>query len=368
MLISGIPAFRLPRDILQKEIDALLDEGITLRCNTALGRDVTIDSLFDEGFKAIYLAMGAHRSRRMSVPNEDAQGVLAGMTFLKAFNLHGVELGKGHVGVIGGGNSAVDAARVAIRQRDVERVTIFYRRTRHEMPAYDEEIEAALEEGIRIETLITPVAIHAEDDSIVALEYIRNELGAIDTSGRRRPVPISGSETRIPLNTLIVAIGEEADTADVSSMGIHLNKNRTIIADPRTCYTSNPGVFAGGDVVTGPNTVVDAIATGRQSALMIDRYLRGEKSHPPVTAHLPRVLVEPPVEGDTTDTGGGTRVRPAHIAAKARKHNFTEVEQTLSVKDASREANRCLRCDLEFTRNTAESACREHECATGDAS
>ncbi len=365
MLLSGIPAYRLPRDVLQKEIDSLLDGNISLKCNTELGRDLSIDSLFDDGFEAVYLAMGAHKSRKMSIENEEAQGVIPGIKFLKAFNLGGVELGRGQVGVVGGGNSALDAARVAIRQRDVESVTVYYRRTRQEMPAYEEEIEAALEEGVKIETLTTPTRIIAEDGRLVSMECVRNQLGEIDGSGRRRPVPVAGSELTIALDTLIVAISEEPDTAALSAMGVKVNKGSRVEADLMTGSTSRLGVFAGGDVVTGPNTVVEAIAAGKKTALMIDRYLRGGELHQPAEIHLPEVLLAP-VESGADQDAGAARVRQPSMAVTARKHNFDEVENSLSAEDASREAGRCLRCDLEFARAHADLTCPG--CASGDAS
>ncbi|GAG44506.1 unnamed protein product, partial [marine sediment metagenome] len=159
MLISCIPAYRLPLDVTRKEIESLLDENITLRCGTALGRDITIDELFRDGFDAVFLAIGADKSWRLELEGEDTEGVFSSMQFLKAFNLRGEEMAKGRVGIVGGGNSAVDAARVAIRQKKVKSVTLLYRRTSQEMPAYAEEVEAALEEGIRLETLVSPTSI-----------------------------------------------------------------------------------------------------------------------------------------------------------------------------------------------------------------
>ncbi|MFC1618928.1 FAD-dependent oxidoreductase [Candidatus Neomarinimicrobiota bacterium] len=361
MLVSGIPAYRLPADIIQKEIGALIRDQVTLTCNTVLGRDITISGLFDAGFKAIYLSMGAHKSRRMNLENEDADGVFSGMEFLKTFNLKGEELGKGHLGVVGGGNSAIDAARVAIRQQGVESVTIFYRRTRNEMPAYDEEIEAALEEGVNIETLIAPVRIITEEDRLVAIECIRNELGEVDASGRRLPVAVPGTETTIPIDTLVVAISEEPATEVVAPMGIELGKGQKIVADMETCLTALPGVFAGGDAVTGPNTVVEAIADGKRAAVMIDRYLRGEELHQPTAPRLPQVLLE--TNGRAVDIQDGSkRVAQPTIPAIARQHNFTEVVGSVSAEEALCEAGRCLRCDLEFTRPVIESVSK----ASGD--
>ncbi|TET69269.1 MAG: FAD-dependent oxidoreductase, partial [Candidatus Zixiibacteriota bacterium] len=198
MLVSTIPGYRLPREVVRKEIDSLIDEDITLKCNSAFGRDVTIDGLFDDGYKAIFVAMGAHKSHRLEIEGEDSSGVYPSMQFLKAFNLRGENLASRGVVVVGGGNSAIDAARVAVRQKAVESVTVIYRRTRNEMPAYEEEIEAAIEEGIEIQTLVSPVRILSQNGRITGVECIKNELGEIDSSGRRRPVPVSGTEHIIP--------------------------------------------------------------------------------------------------------------------------------------------------------------------------
>ena len=348
MLVSGIPAYRLPREGLRKEIDLLLDENVTLKCNTALGRDISIDGLFEDGFRAAFLAMGAHKSRPLNLQGEDVAGVFPAIQFLKAFNLHGKKLAKGRVGVIGGGDSAVDAAGVALRQDGIEDVTIFYRRTREEMPAQEKDIDAGLEEGVKLETLVSPVRIITDKGRLAGIECIKNRLGDVDSSGRRRPVPIPGTEHIISLDTLIVTIGDIPDIDYVSSMGIELTDWGTIKADAETLSTSRPGVFAGGDVVTGPNTVVNAIATGKKVALMIGRYLRGEELRQPGAALLPDVYMEP-LALDEDELAEADRIEPPMVPSASRRQNFDEVELSLSVEDATREARRCLRCDLEFT-------------------
>ena len=348
MLVSGIPAYRLPREGLRKEIDLLLDENVTLKCNTALGRDISIDGLFEDGFRAAFLAMGAHKSRPLNLQGEDVAGVFPAIQFLKAFNLHGKKLAKGRVGVIGGGDSAVDAAGVALRQDGIEDVTIFYRRTREEMPAQEKDIDAGLEEGVKLETLVSPVRIITDKGRLAGIECIKNRLGEVDSSGRRRPVPIPGTEHIISLDTLIVTIGDIPDIDYVSSMGIELTDWGTIKADAETLSTSRPGVFAGGDVVTGPNTVVNAIATGKKVALMIGRYLRGEELRQPGAALLPDVYMEP-LALDEDELAEADRIEPPMVPSASRRQNFDEVELSLSVEDATREARRCLRCDLEFT-------------------
>jgi len=360
MLVSGIPAFRLPREALGKEIDALLGDGVFLRCNTALGRDFTVDSLFEDGFKAVFLATGAHKSRRLGLKGENCKGIIPAMRFLKAFNLQGEQLARGRVAVIGGGNSAIDAARVAVRQDAVESVTILYRRTRDEMPAFAEEIEAALVEGIDLQILVSPVGVRTDGGAMTGVTVIRNRLGDRAADGRRRPVPIPGTETDLPFDTVIVAISEDPDASsivDASSQPLEMGATGTLRSDPITLVTSRPGVFAGGDLVTGPNTVVDAIAAGKKAALMIGRWLRGEELEQPAVARLPDIYVEP-VSLSEEELEEADRVPVPAIPAESRKRSFSEVELSLSVEDATREAKRCLRCDLEFTQPKEDETAR----------
>ncbi|HNQ22021.1 MAG TPA: NADH-ubiquinone oxidoreductase-F iron-sulfur binding region domain-containing protein [Phycisphaerae bacterium] len=348
MLVSGIPAYRLPRDTLGKEIKSLLDENVTLKCNTALGRDITIDELLNDGYRAVFLAIGAHKSRALNLKGEDVPGVFPAIEFLKSFNLRGQKQARGRVGVIGGGDSAVDAAGVALRQEGVDSVTIFYRRTRDEMPAQKKDIDSVLEEGVKLETLMTPVRILTDKGRLAGIECVRNRLGEVDAGGRRKPVPIPGTEHVFLLDTLIVTIGDVPAIEFMNSMGIEVTDWGTVKMDPATLATSRAGVFAGGDVVTGPNTVVQAIAAGKKAATMIGRYLRGEDLKQPGVPLLPEVYVEP-VQLDDDALAEANRVEPPVVAPAARRRDFNEVELSLSVEDATREARRCLRCDLEFT-------------------
>jgi len=347
MLVSGIPSYRLPRDVLRKEIESVIDDRVSLRCKAALGKDITIDGLFEEGFRAVFLAMGAHKSRKLNLEGEDGEGVFPAIQFLKTFNLSGKQSAHGRVGVIGGGDSAVDAAGVAIRQPEVQSVTIFYRRTRQEMPAQERDVEAVLEEGVTLETLTSPVRILTDHGRLAGIECVRNRLGEIDSSGRRKPVPIPGSEHVVLLDTLIVTIGDIPDIEYMASMGIEVTDWGTIRVDEKTLATSRAGVFAGGDVVTGPNTVVEAIASGKKAAVMIDRWVRGEELKQPVMPRLPRVYVPPPI--DAEEAVEGDRVKAPTVAADSRRRSFEEVELSFSVEEATCEARRCLRCDLEFT-------------------
>ncbi len=346
MLICGIPEYRLPRAVLQREIDSLLNDNIDLHCNKALGRDFTIPDLEGRGYKAIYVATGAHRSKTLGLPDDDVDGVIPGITFLKAFNLEGKELGKGRVGIIGGGNSAIDAARVAVRQKGVSNVTVFYRRTRDEMPAYAEEIDAAIEEGVTLVTLVAPTGLATEKGKLVGVQFIKNELGERDSSGRAKPVPIKGSEYVVALDTLVVAISEEPDKGVLT--GLSISKSGSLIINDESYSAGKPGVFGGGDVVTGPNTVIDSIADGKNAAVMIDRYLTGKQLKILPKVKLPTVYIEPAVAGDEEGEAAG-RVHALHLDPKKRQKSVAEVELCVSESMAMCEARRCLRCDIEFT-------------------
>ena len=353
MLTGGIPAYRLPRNILQKEIESLLDENVTLECGKSLGKDLTIDGLFESGFKAIFLAMGAHKSRKLDIKGEDISDVHPAIKYLKDFNLRGKNIAKGRVGVIGGGDSAVDAARVALRQKGVQSVTILYRRTRREMPALAGEVDAAIEEGVRLDTLVSPLKILSKNGKLLGVACIRNELGDVDAGGRRNPFPVPGTEFTAQFDILIVTIGDVPDIDFISSMGIDVTEKGTIRYDKETLCTSRPGVFAGGDVVTGPNTVVQAIAAGKRVARMIDRYIRGETLKQPESIRLPKAYIEPSGLSEE-ELIQIRRAEPPQAAMEQRQTSFAEVELTLSEEDAQQEAKRCLRCDLEFTKPKEE--------------
>ncbi len=347
MLVGAIPAYRLPRELLQREIDVLMNPNIEIKYNVALGRDITLDGLLAEGYKAVFLAMGSHQSLKLDLPSENAEGVIPGIQFLKAYNLQNKALAKGRVGIIGGGNSAMDAARVAFRQKGVEGVTMFYRRTRNEMPAYAEEIEAGLEEGIKIEPLVTPVAVLAKNGKLTGMRFIRNELGQPDASGRRSPVPIPGSEFEVALDTLIVAISEQPDVQGLQDL--KLSKWATLSINEQTFATSRQGVFAAGDVVTGPATVIAALSAGKKAAVMIDRYVRGHVMKVLPKVSLPSAYIEPIHTEEEEEATETKRVASPHLPVACRCGNFDEVELAISEEQALCEARRCLRCDLEFT-------------------
>lgn len=346
MLTAAIPEYRLPREVLNREISSLLNENIQLRCGESLGRDFTVDSLLKDGYRAVFIATGSHASKKLDVPGEDVEGVMPGIKFLKAHNLENQPLAKGRVGVVGGGNSAMDAARVAIRQPGVESVTIFYRRTQDSMPAYKEEIEAGLEEGVVIQELVAPVAVHSENGRLTGIRLIRNTLGTPDASGRRRPVAVKGSEYDVPLDTLIVAISEEPE--NVGTDGIGRASWGGITVNPESFLTSREGVFAGGDVVTGPNTVIESIAAGKKAAVMIDHYVTGKVMKLLSKVKLPSVYVEP-VAGAEEESGETIRIEAPLLPVAQRKACFKEVELCPTEKQVLTEARRCARCDLDFT-------------------
>lgn len=346
MLVSAIPSYRLPRALLQKEIDALVNENIEIKYNCSLGRDFTIEGLLGEGYKSVLLALGSYKSLKLGLDNEDVSGIMAGMRFLKAYNLRNKSLAKGNVGIIGGGNSAIDAARVAIRQKGVKSVTVYYRRTQKEMPAFAEEIEAVLAEGVKLETLVAPVGVLSKEGKLTGIRFIRNGLGDPDASGRPRPVPIEGSEFEVPLDTLIVAISEQPYTRGMQS--VKLTKWGTVTINEENFVTSKPGVFAAGDVVSGPATVIAALATGKAAAVMIDRYVRGRNMKLLHKLQLPSVYIEP-VQMDEEESMETKRVVPQHLDIECRCGNFHEVELGITEEQAKCEARRCLRCDLEFT-------------------
>jgi NADH-quinone oxidoreductase subunit F len=269
------------------------------------------------------------------------------MEFLTSVNLgKKVKIGK-RVGIIGGGNAAVDSARVANRLKDCEKVTIIYRRTKTEMPAFKEEVENALEEGIDIQFLTAPVRVLRKNGKLTGIECIRMELGEPDESGRRRPVPIPGSEFEIELDTLIPAIGEQPDLSFLDErQGIDISRRGTIVVDPETFAANKEGIFAGGDVVTGANTVVEAMAAGKVASESIDKYLRGESLARVYEVTKPSILVEA-LELTEEELAQLQRPEMPALSIEQRSKNFKEVELGFDEKMAIKEARRCLRCELE---------------------
>jgi len=345
-LAACIPEYRLPRDRLGADIENIKNAGVKIETNVRIGKDISFEKLRSD-YRAVFIATGAHKSRKLRVENEDARGVLDSMEFLKDVNLgRKVDIGR-RVGVVGGGNSAVDAARVAARLSQCEEVSIIYRRTRAEMPAFEEEIEAAEEEGIELRFLAAPAKVITDGEMLTGVECIRMELGEPDNSGRRRPVPVQGSEHTVELDTLIVAISEDPDLTFLGEgHGIELSRWGTPAVSEETFATNVEGVFAGGDAVTGPATVIEAMAAGKTVADMIDRYLRGETVVRQYELTRPAVYV-PPVELTEEELEGAQRPAVPCLPAAERIKSFAEVDLSLSREAAVREARRCLRCDLQ---------------------
>ena len=348
MLAVGIPDFRLPPEILEWDINYIRQHNVTIQTNQALGKDFTVEDLFHQGYKAIFLALGAHGNPRLNIPGEDAKGVLSGVDFLRRVNLgEGVEVGE-KVAVIGGGDVAIDAARMALRL-GARRVSIVYRRTKEEMPANVEEVEEAEDEKIRIQYLLAPTRILTENGHVKGMECVRMELGDYDESGRRRPVPVKGSEFVMDVDTIIPEVGYKPELACFKAEeGFEITKAGTLSADPITLATHLPGVFAGGDVVTGPSTVVGAMADGYRAAVSIDRYLKGQDLS---QGRVYRPLRRADVPKTETETGEVEAIKPRarmpYVGVGRRMRTFEEVNLGFSEETAIREAKRCLRCDLE---------------------
>ncbi|MCK4495363.1 MAG: FAD-dependent oxidoreductase, partial [Candidatus Aminicenantes bacterium] len=342
MLITGIPEHRLPKRKLNYDIENILKSGVTIKTNTALGKDFSLDDLFKEGYEALFIAIGAHKSMKMNIPNEDAEGVIQALELLKEVNLgKEVKLGK-KAGIIGGGNAAVDAARVAIRNKNTDKVIILYRRTRKEMPAFEEEIDAAIEEGIDIQFLVAPNKVLTDNGKVVGVECIRMKLGDIDASGRRRPIPIEGSEFTVELDTLIPAIGERPDTSYITEKdNLKISKWDTIVVNEESLSTNRKGVFAGGDVVTGPRTVVEAIAAGKTAAESIEKYLEGKSLAKEYKICRPSLYIEP-VELTEKEIEEAERPKMPRLPVKGRYKNLQEVDLGLTGYMAIKEARRCL--------------------------
>ena len=350
MLRYGIPEYRLPKKILDWEIEGITNLGVDVRLNQAVGRDFDFNDLRREGFDAIFIANGAWNSRKMGVEGEDdLDGVLSGTIFLTDRGLdRDTPVGK-RVVVIGGGNTAMDAARTAWRL-GADDVTLLYRRSRKEMPANDIEVEEGEHEGVQYHFLAAPTRLIGDENGRVKqLEYIQMELGEPDASGRRRPVPVEGSETILDVDNVFAAIGQFADIGFVPPEGeadhLELSRWKTIDADPRTLQTNVSDVFVGGDNYTGPATAVEAIGAGRRAARAIHQLLTGEDVSP-----QPDEFKGPVVDcvgpEDLAYLESMPRAKMNELEVDERRLNFNEVELGLTRDQARREAERCLNCGL----------------------
>lgn len=352
MVVVGIPPYRQPRDVLDREIRIIEDLGVKLEYGSVLGKTFTIQDLFDKGFKAVFLGVGSHRSLPIGLEGED-KGILGvfsgGIDFLRDINLgKDVALGD-NVVIVGGGNTAIDCARTCLRM-GASQVSIVYRRTEAEMPADPEEVEDAKDEGINFHFLTQPIAILSEDMKMTGIRCLRMELGEPDSSGRRRPVPVEGSEFDLEADSLMPAIGQKANLDFISpNDGIEITRRGTIRVDPRTMMTTRKGVFAAGDAVSGPLTVVHALAGGKRAAHMMSQFIKSGTCVPSEKQWMEDLITN--IERDygvlvTARTPGRSESKVPHskLDALDRIGHFHEVDSGFTQKTSVIEAGRCLRC------------------------
>ncbi|TFG61353.1 MAG: molybdopterin oxidoreductase, partial [Deltaproteobacteria bacterium] len=350
MLRYGIPAYRLPREELDADIDGILGLGVEVACNRRLGKEFTLRGLREEGYQAIFLAPGAPLGKKLGMPGEDAGGIESALDFLRDTELHGPRPLHGRVVVVGGGNSAVDAARTAVRC-GAEEVCILYRRSRKEMPAFHEEVDAAEQEGVSLTMLAAPVEVirDAATGRLAGIRCVRMELGEPDRSGRRRPLPVKGSEFEVPCSFAFSAVGQENDpdlfSKEPEDGRPAVGPPGTIEADAATMACRLPGVFAGGDAVNGPAAVIDAVAQGRLAAEAIDGYLRtGEVKRPDPAFVCRRDDFGPVPETLYEDVERIPHRAMPQRPAGERRNDFREVEEGLSEEEMREEAVRCMEC------------------------
>ncbi len=348
MMRMGIPEYRLSRDALDKEIGYLTEMGVEIKTGHRVG---SVDQLLKEGYDAVYIALGAQKGARLSIPGDDAPGVIDGISFLRQVNQgEEVEIGD-RVAIIGGGNSAIDAARSAVRLGG-KHVTVYYRRTQAEMTAYEDEVDGATCEGIKIEFLTVPIHI-AQKDGVLEVTFTQMELGKPDESGRPRPVPVKGSEFNEEFETVITAVGQVP--VGTESMGLPLTDRNFVKVDAETLATDKPGVFAGGDIVSGPASIIEAIAQGRKGAISMDLYLGGKGAIDQELASPEEAVLLPEFERVAKP-----RVQMSTLDLEERVSCFLQVERGLDKEQAGEEAARCLICDArQFEVTVYSDNCKE---------
>lgn len=347
MLRYGIPEYRLPKDILDWEIEGILNLGIEAKTNMSLGKDFSLRDLKEQEFDSVFLAVGAWAEQSLNVEGCDSQGVFSGIDFLEKFHSGiKVKIGK-HVVVIGGGNTAMDAARCSLRL-GAEKVTIVYRRSRNEMPANPKEIVEAEEEGVEYSFLSAPNRIIAENGKVAGIEVIKMELGEPDPSGRRRPVPIENSEEIVDCDMVIEAVGQFPEInflqQDDSLKLLQTTRWKTIEANEDTLQTEIPYVFTGGDCFTGPGIAVEAVAAGRYAARSIHYYMT-ENEIPPIVDRQ-REFIPGSIHKSIIGVSVKPRVYEPIVTLEDRLGTFKEVEGTIDEEDARYEAGRCLNCGI----------------------
>jgi NADH-quinone oxidoreductase subunit F len=344
LLLQGIPSYRLPREVIDAEVAMIERLGVTIKTGQRLGRDISLSGLREAGYESVFLGIGAPHGTRLALPGEEAQGVVDAMQFLRDYNLgHDCHLGKDVV-IVGGGNSAIDAARTAIRL-GASTVTVVYRRTRDQMPAYAHEVEEAEREGVRIRFLLGPTEVVVKDGGVVGLRCVPMDLQGFDRSGRRRAVPSQQAPVVIPTDMLITAIGQQLDVSAFAADAVPTtNRDGYLRVDPRTGQTEIPWLYAGGDAATGPASVVEAVRGGERAAVAIDRMLSGE-AHAFWREHRKvNTFFDPDADPSTAP-----RAHLRLLGVEKRRGRFDEVELSWTEPEALREAGRCLRCDYRET-------------------
>lgn len=350
MAAMGIPDYRLPRNIVRYETELIERLGVEIRYHTQVGKDITLSQIFEQGYKAIFIGVGAQTNTPMGIEGEEKgyKGFIPGVYYLLEINLGRDPYPEGKkVVVVGGGNVAIDCVRSSFRLGKSD-VNLVYRRTKKEMPADPVEVHDAEEEGVKFHYLCNPVRIVEKEGRVVGVECIRMELGEPDESGRRRPVPIKGSEFFIETDILIPAIGQAIDLSFLDEMdGVKTTKRSTIAVQEGTFLTSRPGVFAAGDCVTGPDVLVRAAGHGKRAAEKIDLFLRGMEVKESEEERLEWLMEKIKVYNKDEKVGisGGTkRAMLKMLPPETRKWSFEEVEKGFSIPQAQKEAERCLRC------------------------
>jgi len=342
MLRYAIPDYRLPREYVDKEIDGIKSLGVQIRCGVEIGKDVTIPELEAQGYAAFFLASGSGKEIKPNIDGVDLPGVHTGIEFLEEAAKSGkITLGK-EVIVVGGGDSAIDASRIA-RRVGAQQVTILYRRTRSEMPTNPIEIREAETEGNKVEFLVNVTAIRKRKDGRLEVDVQKYRLGAFDKSGRRRPEPIATDITTRVVDNVILAIGQTCDAEQIveTTKGLTGTSWGGVVADLRSGRTDAPNIFAGGDLVSGAATVVEAIGAGQIGARAIDQYLLPDRQRKYPWEKLALPTIKPDLEGEIQE------INPVHesLLGVEKRLISVEVERTISAQEAMREACRCLRCD-----------------------
>jgi NADH-quinone oxidoreductase subunit F len=355
MLAVGVPGFRLASEVLQREIDYIAAKGVEILYDSPINEYHTVDDLKAEGYDAVFIAAGAHRSQKLGIPGEEQNwnGLVQGLQLLRDVKI-GEQVPVGNrVLIVGGGNTAIDAARSVLR-KGARHVTVLYRRSRDEMPVSPIEFREAEEEGVEFQFLVSPIRIEGENGTLSGVRFIRMELGEPDESGRRQPIPIEGSEFFLQADMVIPAVGQ---APDLSFLPPDFQLERVawgaLKVNPQTLQTNIPWIFAGGDFATGASMAIHAIAAGRRAALSIDRYFRGVKGPLVIHDEQYEIRPDPPSEPEKLDAER-PRVSMPRRRPEDRITGFDEFEMGFSELDARTEASRCLRCDLEHIREMQE--------------